>query len=330
MRKKLKLAVIGCGRMGSRRMRTIVDHPDTELISAVDVNEDIARESAKRFECNSFCDFKDAINDDDVDCVVVSVPNKFHAMASIAALENGKHVFCEKPLARNPKEAFTIVEAADKNGCFLKTGSNLRCFPSVEKAKELIDEDEIGEILYLRGWVGNSGRHLKGSWYSNVEMSGGGTFLDNGVHLLDLTRMFLGEIETCFGEIKTLYWPISPLEDNGFGIFHTSNGKMAFIQSSWTEWAGYMYMEIYGSDGSIYVNNRNHQCITTLMERSGEKRIFDYSLLPPQSYEREFEEYVKALLEDRQPLASGFDGMRAVQMAYGVYESSRTKRVVHI
>lgn len=330
MRKKLKFAVIGCGRMGARRIRTIVDHFDTELISVVDVNQDIARDFSKRFECNSFCDFKDAINDDDVDCVVVSVPNNFHAIISIAALENGKHVFCEKPLARNPKEAFTMVEAAEKNGCFLKTGSNLRCFPSVEKAKKLIDQGEIGEILYLRGWIGNSGKHLENSWYSKAEMSGGGTFLDNGVHMLDLTRIFLGEIKTCFGEVKTLYWPISPLEDNGFGIFHASNGKMAFVQSSWTEWAGYMYMEVYGSEGSICIDNRNHQCITALMEKSGEKRIFDYSLLPPQSYEREFEEYVRALRDGRQPLASGFDGMRAVQMAYGVYESSRTKRVVHI
>lgn len=330
MRKKLKFTVIGCGRMGSRRIKTIVDHPDTELISVVDVNQDVARELSKRFECATFSNFKDAISDDEVDCVVVSVPNKFHSEISIVALENGKQVFCEKPLARNPKEAFAMVQAAEKNGCFLKTGSNLRYFPSVEKAKKLVERGAIGDILYLRGWVGNCGKHVKGSWYSKVDMSGGGTFLDNGVHLIDLTRLFLGEIDTCLGEVITSYWPIAPLEDNGFGIFHSSNGKMAFIQSSWTEWAGYMYMEIYGSEGSIIIDNRNHQCITTLMEKSGEKRIFDFSLLPPVSYEREFEEYVKALREGRQPLASGFDGMRAVQMAYGVYESSRTKRVVHI
>lgn len=330
MRKKFGFTVIGCGRMGCRRVRTVVEHPDAELISVVDVNQKLAKELSKKYECNSFCDFKDAINDDDVDCVIVSVPNKFHARTSIAALENRKHVLCEKPLARNPKEAFAMVEAAEKNGCFLKTGSNLRYFPSVEKAEKLVNQGEIGEILYLRGWIGNSGQHLRNSWYSKAEMSGGGTFLDNGVHLLDLTRLFLGEVATCLGEVTTSYWPISPLEDNGFGIFHASNGKIAFIQSSWTEWAGYMYMEIYGSDGSIYVDNRNHQCVTTLMEKSGEKRTFDFSLLPPQSYDREFEEYVKALRDGRQPLASGFDGMRAVQMTYGIYESSRTKRVVRI
>jgi len=326
----LRFSVIGLGRMGFRRARIVARHADAELVSVFDVNKKIAREFSRKFECKSSCNLKDVINDDDVDCVIVSVPNKFHAAISMAALENGKHVFCEKPLAKNPKEAFAMVEAAEKSGLFLKTGSNLRYFPSVEKAKKLVDQGEIGEILYLRGWIGNSGEHLKGSWYSDVEMAGGGTFLDNGVHLLDLTRVFLGEVDTCFGEVTTSYWQISPLEDNGFGIFHTSNGKMAFVQSSWTEWAGYMYMEIYGSDGLICIDNRNSQCVTTLMKKSGERQVFDFSLLPPQSYVREFEEYVKALREGRQPLASGFDGMRAVMMAYGVYESSRTKRVVHI
>lgn len=330
MRKKLKFTVIGCGRMGSRRIGTIVDHPDTELISVMDVNRDIAEGFSEKFECHSSSDLKEAINDDEVDCVIVSIPNKFHAPVSIAALENGKHVFCEKPLARNPKEALAMVEAAKRNGCFLKTGSNLRYFPSVEKAVNLVEQGEIGKILYLRGWIGNSGVHVNDSWYSRIDMAGGGTFLDNGVHLLDLTRLFLGEIKTCLGEVTTSYWPIAPLEDNGFGIFHASNGQMAFIQSSWTEWAGYMYMEIYGSDGSINIDNRNHQCITTFIEKSGEKRIFDFSLLPPRSYDHEFEAYVKALRGGRQPLASGFDGMRAVQMAYGVYQSSRTKRVAHI
>lgn len=329
MRRKLKFAVIGCGRMGSRRMRTIFDHPDTELVSVVDVNQNIAREFSKKFGCNSFSDYKDSINDD-VDCIIVSVPNKYHAPISIAALENGKHVFCEKPLARNPKEAFEMVNAAEENGSFLKTGSNLRYFPSVEKSLKLVAQHAIGDILYLRGWIGNSGKHVNGSWYSEVDVSGGGTLLDNGVHLLDLTRLFLGEIETCLGAVATSYWPIAPLEDNGFGIFRAFNGKMSFIHSSWTEWVGYMYMEIYGSDGSIYIDNRNHQCITTLIKKSGEKRIFDLSSLPFASYKHEFEEYVKALQEGRQPLASGFDGMRAVEMAYGVYESSRTERMVHI
>lgn len=330
MMKRNRFAVIGCGRMGFRRMKTIADHSDAELVSIVDENPHLAKELSEKFECNCFRNFKDVINDENVDCVVVSVPNKFHAPISIAALENGKHVFCEKPLASNPKEAFAMVQAAEEHRCFLKTGSNLRYFPNVEKAKTLIDHDMIGTTLYLRGWIGNSGEHISNSWYSSAEMSGGGTFLDNGVHLLDLVRLFLGEVETCFGEVATSYWPITPLEDNGFGIFRTSNGKTAFIQSSWTEWAGYMYLEIYGSNGSINIDCRNRQCITTLIEKSGERQLFDFSLLPPVSYEHEFDEYVKALRAGRQPLASGFDGMRAVQMAYGVYESSQTKRLVHI
>ena len=325
---KVRFSVIGCGRMGLRRIKTIVNHPEAELRYVADINSELAKKIAQDFGAD-VAEVEEAINKEDVDCVVVSIPNKFHPEVVIPALESGKHVWCEKPLSRNPKEGRQMLEAAIKNDCFLKVGSNLRYFPSVQKGKELLDGGSIGEVLFVRGWVGNSGWQLK-SWYSEAEIIGGGTFLDNGVHLLDIYRWFLGEAVECIGYTSTAYWPVNPLEDNAMGIFKFANGCLAFLHSSWTEWADYMYMEIYGTEGYIRIDNRMPNCIAILGRRDGSQEIFDFSRLPPKSYELEFDDFIKAIKNNRQPSPDGFDGLRAVEMAYGVYESAKSGRRVSI
>jgi predicted dehydrogenase len=329
MNKKLGFGVIGCGRMGRRRVDLIRSHPRAELRCIEDCSNEIARRVSTEVGCDYYSGWENVVRRPDIDCVVVSVPNKFHYDIVIATLEAGKHVFCEKPLARNPIEAQRMVKAAERSGRFLKVGSNLRYFPSVLKTKELLDNGEIGEILFARGWIGHSGWQI-GTWYSDSEIIGGGTLLDNGCHLVDLYRWFLGEVESCVGFVSTSLWPISPLEDNAMALFKFTGGKIAFLQSSWTEWAGYMYLEIYGTQGFIRIDNRGQSCITTLGKREGQNTVFDYSKEPPKSYVLEFDDYVKAITTDRQPLPSGLDGLRAVQMAHAVYQSAQQGREIKI
>ena len=315
--------------MGKRRMQSIVENPKAELLCVVDVNHLDASNAGKAFGCPRFKDYEEVILRPDVDVVIVSVPNKWHKEMVVSALSAGKHVFCEKPLARNPEEAEEMVETAAQHKVVLKVGSNLRFFPSVLKAAELLEQGAIGELMFLRSWIGHGG-WTAGEWYSNYDVSGGGTFLDNGCHVLDIARWFLGEVKSCIGVVKTNLWPVSPIEDNGFGIFETTDGKTAFIQASWTEWAGYMYMEIYGKEGYLRIDNRGRNSKTTLGNRNGIEEEFDFSTLPKNSYQAEINDYVTVMLKGDHPLPSGYDGMRAVQMAWGVYESARTGRKVEI
>ncbi len=329
MSAKRGFAVIGCGRMGMRRIGLIRNCSQAELRCIEDSSHEIAKKAGEQVGCEYCTGWESAVSRPDVDCVVVSVPNKFHRDIVIAALEAGKHVFCEKPLARNPVEAREMVEAAERSGRFLKTGSNLRFFPSVLKAKELLDVGEIGDALFARGWIGHSGWQI-GTWYSDHEVVGGGTLLDNGCHLLDIYRWFLGEVESCVGFASTAVWPIAPLEDNAMALFKFTGGRTAFLQSSWTEWAGYMYLEVYGTQGLIRIDNRGQDCITTLCRKQGESVVFDYSKEPPKSYILEFDDYMNCIAAGRQPLPSGFDGLRAVQMAHAVYESARLGKEVRV
>ena len=315
--------------MGLKRIQSI-EESGRSLVCVFDSDQSKGKELAKRMGCKLCRSYLEVTRDPKVDCVIVSTPNKYHTSISISALKNGKHVFCEKPLARTPEEALRIVKAAERNRVFLKTGSNVRYFPNVIKAKELLDNSEIGETMFMRGWIGNSGLHLKKPWFSDPDMAGGGTFLDNGTHMLDLTRWFLGEMEECTGFVSTRFHPVRPLEDLGMGLFKTTDGKLAFIQSSWVEWGDYFYIEIYGKKGYIRVDSRFPICKTILGKKNDIVQAFDYSKQPVTSYRLELESFVKAIHEGRQPLPSGYDGLKAVEMAHAIYQSSKMGRTIKL
>lgn len=329
---ELRALVIGCGNMGVKRIKSLTENKQTRLVSIVDRNLTRARNLAKEYGAAFNNDPLEAMEKTDPDLVFVSTPNKYHVSLAQAALKRDIHVLCEKPLARNPEEALTMVETALHSNAFLKTGSNLRYFPSVTRAKELLEKREIGGLLFLRGWIGNAGWHLErswNSWFGTPDLAGGGTLLDNGAHMFDLIRWFIGEIEKCLGVTSNLYWETNPLEDTGLCILESVDGKLASFQSSWIDWAGYMYVEIYGTEGYIRIDNRQNSCITILGKKDGSKYISDYSLQPPTSYKTELADFINSIKHEKQPFPSGFDGLRAVQMAFGVYESARTgKRVL--
>jgi predicted dehydrogenase len=329
MADRLRFAAIGCGRIGARRMKSITSHPETELICLSDNDAEAAKRFSREVGCDFQADWEAAVSRPDVDCVVVSVPNKLHHPIALRALSLGKHVWCEKPLARNPQEALEIARAAVKAEGFLKVGSNLRYFPNILKAKELLDGAAVGEVHFLRGWVGNAGWPV-GMWFSDADMSGGGTFLDNGCHLMDIVRWFVGEPRACVGHVATLHWEIGPVEDNGMGIFNFDGGRQAFVHASWTEWAEYMYLEVYGSKGYLRVDNRGKTCKTTCGKPDGTQEVFDYSDVPAQSHDLEFKDFARSVRSGVPPRPDGFDGLRAVQMAYAVYESSRSGRRVEV
>ena len=326
----MNFAVIGCGRMGKRRARTIHEHEDAELICVADAISTQAADAGKQFDCPFTDQVDEAVVRQDVDHVVICTPNKFHAEIATTAVENGKHVFCEKPLANTPTAAREMVKAASDNDVTLKVSGNLRYFDSVLKAKELVENGVIGDLHHIRGWIGNDGWQLSDSWFSNVDIIGGGTLLDNGAHLLDIYRWMMGEVENCVGFTSTLHHDVEPLEDNALALFEFRNGTYGFLHSSWTEWDEYMYMEIYGADGYVRVDNRYPTSRVVQGDRTGVQRIYDYSQLPPKSYDREMDHYIQAVKRDLQPIPSGYDGLRAVQMAYGVFKSADTGERINL
>jgi len=334
MRTGFRFAVVGCGEAGSRRAAAISNVDGAQIAVCVDSIRDRADELAATYGTDSSTDWRASIIRSDVDAVVIAVSNNLHAPIATAAAESGKHILCERPIARNPSEGEQIVRAAREYDVRLKVGSSLRYHPVVAKAYELIKEGRIGKITFLRGRTGRgSYAAAPASWAVNGELSGGGTLLDNGTDLLDLCRYFMGDFRKVIGQASTLLWPIEPCEDNAFAILSTTDNRTAIIHASWTDWEGYLYLEISGADGYIKLDYDNSTLAIGSrpgIEGAGLEDVIDLSTQPGRSLETEVEELINAVNEHREPSGSGLDGLEALILAHAVYRSSEDGKAVRV
>lgn len=248
--------------MGRIRARTAGVHPRCRVVHVVDADGTRAAELAAEVGAEAGTDTDRLLARRDVDAVVVATPPKYLAPLSRAALQAGKHVFCEKPMARTAAEAETVRTAASAHHApLLVVGFTLRYHRAVRRAWNLVKAGAIGEPCYVRGRYGHGGRPgYADEWRMNTEVSGGGELLDQGVHLIDLSRCFLGEFEDFAGFLETYFWEAPPgpgspsskhVEDNAFLLLRTGNGRVASLHASWTQWKNLFSFEVFGRDGFV-------------------------------------------------------------------------------
>ncbi len=343
----MKIGIVGCGMIGELRAQAITLARNAELRVVCDADAERARRLAARYHCAAETEWPKMVTRDDVDVIVISTPNDLHAEVALSAMAAGKHVLCEKPLARTPEECRRMVTAAHQFRVKLMTGFNHRRYPPVRKAKELLEGGAIGTPLSMRGWIGHeAGQEFLNRWFANSAISGGGTLVDNGVHLIDLVRFFLGEVTEVQGDARTALWQIHPCEDQALVLLKTAQGPSAFIMASWTEWRGYhFWLQVHGSHGILTFQYPPMLTVVDTKRPNGRRpkrtrffflreqaieRIRGYRWTIAQSFSGELEELMAAIQENREASPSGFDGLRAVEIAIGAYKSSQEGRRIPV
>src|ERR1700738_1921995 len=206
----MRLAIIGCGLIGSKRAEAIQGH---EIVVVCDPMQARREGMAEKVSSRAVADWRDAIAAD-IDAAIIATPHDRLADIALAALEAGRHVLVEKPGARRPQELAPVAEAARRLGLIVKVGFNHRFHPAIAKAKALVTEGAIGPIMFIRGRYGHGGRlGYEKEWRFDKKVSGGGEMLDQGSHLIDLARWFLGDLAVSFAFAPTYLWPCQA-EDN--------------------------------------------------------------------------------------------------------------------
>jgi predicted dehydrogenase len=196
------------------------------------------------------------------------------SLAGIArgAVEAGKHVIVEKPAARNVAETDTVIAAAAAGERLVRVGFNHRYHPGLQKARALVEAGALGEMMFVRGRYGHGARPgYDREWRADPALSGGGELIDQGVHLIDLSRWFLGDFTRVSGFAHTFYWQM-PVYDNAFMILRTASERTAFLHVSCTEWKNLFSLEIYGREGKVQIDG--------LGGSYGVERVTFYKMLP--------------------------------------------------
>jgi len=280
--KKLNIAIVGAGRMGRIRAQSAGRHPDCRVAAIVDTDLGLAEKLAAEFGCAVRANWSDLLDraghpGEKIDAVVVATPHRFLAPISASFIESGIHVLCEKPGARTSAEAETVLRALygawpqtsstdlparrAQGVAQLVMGFTLRHHPAVQQARKMVAAGEIGRPMYVLGRYGHGGRPgYEREWRGIREQSGGGELLDQGVHLIDLSRCFLGEFQEISGFVDAYYWRAKdaagndPVEDNAFVLMRSAGGRVASLHASWTQWKNLFAFDVFGETGSIQVH----------------------------------------------------------------------------
>lgn len=323
----MKVGIIGCGVIGKRRASVIQKLANSKIIAVADTDPKKAKSLGSELNCKYFTNWKKVILDANIDAVIVCTTNNYLAKISLAAMKQNKHVFCEKPLGISVNEVEKVVKESKKRKLIFKTGFTLRFHPSLQKAKTIVDQGKIGKILFIRGRYGITGRSgYEKEWRANKKISGGGELIDQGAHLIDLSRWFLGDFSQVIGQFGNVFWKAN-VEDNAFLLLKTKKNQIASLHVSWTEWRNLFSFEIYGSKGfviceglgGIYGKER-----LILGKKAPSKkwppaeRVFEYddSLT---AWNNEWKDFVNSVKFHSEPCGSGHDGLESLKIVFSVY-----------
>ncbi|MBV9989020.1 MAG: Gfo/Idh/MocA family oxidoreductase [Chitinophagaceae bacterium] len=251
MSAKIRVGIVGFGYMGEIRYRNVTEHPEMELVGICDPDRE-AEIAAKNIAV--YKTWKELI-DAAVDAVIVCTPNFAIPEIAVYAMDHGRHVFCEKPPGRNYAD-IQLIRAAELRNPQVKLifGFNHRHHPGITDAKAIIESGSLGEILTLRGVYGKGGGYdYHTSWRNDERISGGGILLDQGIHMLDLFRYFVGDFSEVQGMRGITAFDVE-VEDNAIVILRTPQGQLAQLHSSATSWKHIFRLEIGCSKGYAIIS----------------------------------------------------------------------------
>jgi len=256
--KKVNVGVLGYGFVQSVfHMPCYKEIPDANVVAVGGRRKEVAKEFAKRWEVKKTYSGENFIQklcaDPEVEVVDIGLPNFLHKKAAITAAENGKHVICEKPLARGVDEAKAMLDTVEKAGVIHCYAENQIFIPHITTAKELIERGAIGNVFWIRSREAHFGPHS--AWFWDPELAGGGVLMDMGCHSVEVARYLIDKKPTEAYAWGATLVHTTKAEDNSLALVKFEGNELGQSENSWAAHGGLdLRFEIYGSDGAFFIN----------------------------------------------------------------------------
>jgi predicted dehydrogenase len=290
---------------------------------------------------HAFTDYREMLKMDELDVVVLGIPNDLHAEATIAAAAAGKHVICEKPLCLNLAEADAMIEACRRANVKLMYAEELCFTPKYVRLKRLVDEGAVGQVYLIKQSEKHDGPHSP--WFWDVQRSGGGVTLDMGCHAFQFFRWMLGSpaVKSVYAHMDTyVHGDKTRGDDNAIIIVEFDNGATCMAEESWAKPGGMDdTAEVYGSKGVAYADLLHGNAIRTFsahgygyaVEKAATTVGWSFTIYEEAwnyGFPQEFEHFLECVAHDKAPLVSGEDGREVLRMIMAAYESAGTGRKI--
>lgn len=333
----LRVGIAGYGVVGKRRRQFIDARTDMRTIAVSDAT--FGKDGVLDDGTAYFDDFR-KLEGQEIDALFVCLPNNVAPEATIMGLKRGLHVFCEKPPGRTVEDVRRVMAVEQRcNGKVLKYGFNHRYHHSVRDALGIVRSGELGRVINLRGVYGKSKFVSFGAnsdWRIDREIAGGGILLDQGIHMVDLMRLFAGEFETVHSVVSNDHWN-HDVEDNAYALMRTGAGVVALLHSSATQWRHTFQLDITLARGAITLSgilsgSKSYGAETMSVayashDDQGDPREATRHYDNDPSWADEIAEFAKAIhggakIEN----GSSLDALRTMQLVYRIYEADERWR----
>lgn len=343
---KIKVGIIGCGMITKvRHAPEYAENENAVIQGFYDSDYNRAKGFASQYGAKAYETVEELLHDDEIDAISVCAPNHLHAKLTIEALNAGKHVLCEKPMALSLEESGEMIRAAEKAGKILMIGHNQRLLPTHIKAKEVLQSGQLGKILFFQSNFKHGGpetwsvSHSNSTWFFNKQQAHFGVFGDLGAHKIDIIRYLTGmDVDEIFANAATLdkkYPDGTPIEieDNVVALFKMKGGLTGTMHVSWCNYGGEDNSTIfYGEKGVMKIFGDFPDDMVLEMKDGSRVKYYVGGISTNANQLRSgiINEFIGAILEGREPLVTGRDGHHTLAAIVAGLESSRTNQWVKV
>ncbi len=353
---KLRTAVIGVGKVGPTHAQALRTLPQSELVAVCGRHPQRTDAFAAQYGVKGYLDVAQMMAEARPHVVVVGTPHPAHAAPTLAAIQGGAHVLVEKPLAASLADCDAMIAAADQAGVRLGVISQRRWYEPVQRVKQAIDTGKIGRpvlgMVQLLGWRSQA-YYESDAWRGRWDTEGGGVLVNQSPHQLDLLQWFMGPIEELFGYWGNLNHPYIEVEDTALAVIRFRNGALGSIVVSNSQKPGiYGKVHVHGENGaSVGVQTDGGSMFISGMTAVQEPPVNDLWTVPGEEhfldqwkaedsatfaavdastfYHRlQIQDFLQAVLEHREPLVTGVDGRKTVELFTAIYRSQRDRRPI--
>ncbi len=354
--KKFKIAILGCGKVAHLHAQAIQNLPHTKLAGVWSRTSETAFNFAKKYKTKSYIDIELLVKRESIDLAIVCTPHPFHRDPVIQAAKAGANVLVEKPLASTLEDSDAMISACKEAGVKLGVISQRRWYEPVKRVKYAIEKGKIGKPVFgtvnMLGWRGKD-YYDADEWRGTWEMEGGGVLVNQAPHQLDILLWYMGEIDEVYGLWKNLNHPYIEVEDTAVAILKFKNGGIGNIIVSNSQKPGiYGKVHVHGESGASVgvqtdggamfiagMSNVLEPPVNDLWTVPGEEKLLEkwikedsdkFNSVDPTVYymEQQIEDFIDALTYHRDPLVTGEDGRKTVELFTAIYRSTRDNRPV--
>ena len=329
---KLRVGIAGYGVVGKRRKDCVDLHPNMEMVAICDQFFNDSKITVGNL--NSYQNYSDLLKED-LDILIVCLTNEIAPEVTIAGLKKGLHVFCEKPPGNNVADISKVIKVEKQHpDQRLMYGFNHRYHNSIQEVMRIIKSNELGKIINLRGVYGKSQlvTFNQPDWRTKREIAGGGVLLDQGIHMVDLMRLFAGEFVEVHSFVKNNHWGYN-VEDNAYALMQTKNGVVAMMNSSATQWRHRFQLDINFEKGSLVLGgilsgskSYGAETLTVIVANpendQGDPKEITTRYNSDPSWYSEIEEFVDCIITDKD-ITNGTsdDALQTMKLVYKIYYS---------